>query len=346
LSEIKDFQYSENKGAAYVEMDKTIQKWNFGGGLRWESNLISRSSNVFTNSLNNNYHNLFPNAYVNYSFTENIIYNLNYARKIDIPTASEFDPNNTNYYDKYFKTNGNFYLKPKFYDNLSTSITAFNYFQLSANYTRTYNENVQQITADPSTFQVTQTTQNFDKVDVYNFTATLPMPFLFFKEGKKMFQKAINIEELNYLFLYSTYNITRIEGYNFSNSNPHIWVHGVSSHFVLPFKIDLSINYNFTSKGNYQIFYIDKPIHYADITLNKSFLKKSLNTSLSISDPFNTNKTVAKIGDNIVNFYAYNKHDTRVIYVNLTYSFGKHKNLMNEKTVIEKEVKEKNKGMF
>jgi iron complex outermembrane receptor protein len=345
-TELKTFNYQEDKIAFYTEFDKTIQKWNIGGGLRWESNLINRESNLFTSSLKNSYHNLFPNVYANYSISNNVLFNMNYARKIAIPTANQFDPNSSNFYDKYFNANGNFNLQPKYYDNAGMSITAFNYLQFSINYSRTTNENMQTITAVPNSLQVIQTSENYKKVENLTLFGAVPVPFLFFKEGKKMFEKPLNPEQMNYLYLYSSYSTSKINGYNFNTSTPHFWSHGVVSHFVLPYKLDLNITYNYMTKGYYQIYFIDKPIHFADITLNRSFLNKSLNASINISDPFNTNRTTIKTGSNTINVLSSNKQDTRVVYINLSYSFGKHKKLMNEKTIIDKEVKEQNKGMI
>ena len=122
--------------------------------------------------------------------------------------------------------------------------------------------------------------------------------------------------------------------------------YGLLSHFVLPKRIKLNVNYNITAKGYYQLYYVEKPIHYAEIVISKDFFKNKLTTSLSLTDPFNTNETNVVVQNANLNFHTRSKNDTRVVRINLSYSFGRYKNLMTENTKIETEKKANNKGLF
>ncbi len=338
-----DFQFVEKNLAFYTEAMKNIKKFTFGAGVRWENYEVNRSSSLFSNTLSSKISNLFPNAYVTYQINPSVQTNLSYTKKISIPSASQYDPNNGSFYDKYYASKGNIYLKPNFYDNLNLSITAFDYLQLSVDYTHSNNENLQMISTIPNSIQTTQTSVNFSSMDNISIFGSLPVPFGMFKEGKQFFQKAINPDAINYLFVYTSYNQTNIKGYTFPTRYEPFWSSGLNSHFVLPKGFKLNINYSYSTKGYYQIYYINAPIHFADIIVSKTFLKRKLTTSFQVTDPFNTNYQQLKTTGTNLDVATNQKQDTRVFRVNLTYSFGKHRRFMNENTVIDTDKKE-NKG--
>ena len=341
-----DFAYTEKNAAFYLEGQKNIGKFDLGAGFRYENFTVDRTSNLYASTLNSKLSNLFPNAYVTYQFNHSIYTSLSYTKKISIPSATLFDPNNSNFYDKYFANKGNIYLQPNIYNNLNFTFSAFDYLQFSVDYTHSNNENITVFETKSNSIVLTQTNINFSKIETLSFFGSLPIPFGMFKEGLKYFTKPVNPNDINYLYFWSNANFFSLNGNGIQTGLRPIWSHGLNSHFVLPKKIKLNINYNITAKGYYQMYYVEKPIHYAEIVLSKDFFKKKLTTSLSITDPFNTNETNVVVQNTNLNFRTRSKNDTRVVRINLSYSFGRYKNLMNENTKIDTDKKENNKGLF
>lgn len=341
-----DFEFTERNAAVYLEGQKNVGKFDLGAGLRYENFKVDRTSNLFANTLSSKLSNLFPNAYATYQFNPSIYTSLSYSKKISIPSATLFDPNNSNFYDKYFANKGNIYLQPNIYNNLNFTFSAFDYLQFSVDYTHAKNENITIFQTETNSIVVTQTNVNFSKIETLSLFGSLPIPFGIFKEGLKYFNKPINPNEINYLYLWSNVNFFAMSGNGIQTGFKPIWSHGVMSHFVLPKRIKLNINYHITTKGNYQLYYVEKPIHYAEIVVSKDFFKNKLTSSLSITDPFNTNETNVLVRNTNLNFHTRSKNDTRVVRINLSYSFGRYKNLMNENTKIETDKKASNKGLF
>jgi iron complex outermembrane receptor protein len=341
-----DFAYTEKNAAIYVEGQKNIGKFDLGAGLRYENFTVDRTSSLFVSTLSSKLSNLFPNAYATYQFNPSIYTSLSYSKKISIPSATLFDPNNSNFYDKYFANKGNIYLQPNIYNNVNFTFSAFDYLQFSVDYTQSKNENITIFETEPNSIVVTQTNVNFTKVETLSIFGSLPIPFGIFMEGLKYFSKPINPNEINYLYLWSNTNFFAMNGNGIQMGFKPIWSHGLMSHFVLPRRIKLNVNYNITTKGYYQLYYVEKPIHYAEFVISKDFFKNKLTTSLSITDPFNTNETNVVVQNTNLNFHTRSKNDTRVVRINLSYSFGRYKNLMNENTKIETDKKANNKGLF
>jgi iron complex outermembrane recepter protein len=341
-----DFAYTERNAALYLEGQKNISNFDLGAGLRYENFTVDRTSNLYASTLSSKLSNIFPNAYATYQFTPSIYTSLSYSKKISIPSATLFDPNNSNFYDKYFANKGNIYLQPNIYNNLNFTFSAFDYLQFSVDYTHSINENITVFETEPNSIVVTQTNVNLSKLETLSFFGSLPIPFGMFKEGLKYFSKPVNPNDINYLYLWSNANYFSMTGNGIQTGLRPICTYGINSHFVLPKKIKLNINYNITAKGYYQLYYVEKSIHSAEIVVSKDFFKNKLTTSLSITDPFNTNETNVVVQNTNLNFHTRSKNDTRVVRINLSYSFGRYKNLMNENTKIETDKKANNKGLF
>ncbi len=109
------------------------KKFSIGAGVRAENFTLNRRSNL-TPKVKTNYFNLFPSANAIYRLFPDIHFIATYSRKIAIPSYSQFDPNNTGYYDTYSSSVGNVFLKPNFYDNYEVKATVFDYLEVSMSY--------------------------------------------------------------------------------------------------------------------------------------------------------------------------------------------------------------------
>lgn len=318
-----DFDYVEDNLAGYIEMKKGFgKKFSVGGGLRAENFNLDRKSTV-TLQKRNNYFNFFPAVNAIYRFSPDMNMIATYSRKISIPSYNQFDPNNSGYYDNYNTAAGNILLSPNFYDNMELKFSIFEYLQLSMNYSHSKTLNLFEITAEPNSIQTVQTFRTYEDVNVLSYFMSLPVPFGIFKEGMNFFNKAIDIDKISFLYLYAGRTKTMISGMEYINPNRARWNYGVYSQFILPLDIRMNIDYYIGTKGTYQIYDFTRPISSLEVIFTKSFLNKKLKASLAFEDIFNTSQSTIQTAYQNVNLQNYSKDDTRIIWMKLSYSFGR-----------------------
>jgi iron complex outermembrane receptor protein len=317
------FDYTEDNLAGYVEVKKEIRKLAVGAGLRVENfNLEGRST--ATPVSKNNYFNFFPSGNAIYRFSPDMNLIATYSRKISIPSYSQFDPNNTGYYDNYSTSAGNLLLRPNFYNNLEMKFSVFDYLQLSVDFSHAPTLNLFEMTVLPNTLQTVQTYRTYHNVNSLTYFLSVPVPFGMFREGLQFFEKAIDIDQISFLYLYAERTKTSISGLKYIDPNKAVWNYGVYSQFMLPFRIRMNVDYYFGSKGMSQIYYFTKPRTALEVVFTKDFLKKKLKASLSFEDIFNTLQTNLRSAYPNLNLEHYSKEDTRIIWIKLSYAFGKY----------------------
>jgi hypothetical protein len=318
-----DFDYQEDNIAAYVDLKKKLgKKVSIGAGLRAENFGLNRTSNVSASAANN-YFNLFPSFNAIYRMNSLVNVIGTYSRKIGIPNFTQFDPNNSGYYDPFTSSSGNTQLKPNFYDNAQFKITFFDYAQLAVNFTHSQFLNLNEVVVEPNSVQTVQTYRTYSNVNSLNYFFALPVPFALFTKGLKFMDEPVDVEKMSFLYIYSSYTKTSIAGYNYVNQNKGMWTLGVYSQFILPWKIRMNIDYNITSKGNYQIYEFVRNRSGFDVILSREFQDKKWKTSISFEDIFNTDQSNARVSFPNIHMNSYSKQDTRIIWFKLSYSFGR-----------------------
>ncbi|WP_430403912.1 TonB-dependent receptor domain-containing protein [Fluviicola sp.] len=319
-----DFKYREDNLAAYVELKKRLgKKVSIGAGVRAENFSLTRSSNI-TVSAQNNYFNFFPSFNAIYRISSDINLIGTYSRKIGIPNFSQFDPNNSGYYDTYNSSTGNTQLKPNFYDNAELKFTVFDYLQLSVDYTHSGSLNLSEIVVQPNSLQSVQTFKTYNNVNTVSYFMSLPVPFGIFKKGLKFFDEPVEIDKISFMYLYGEFTKTQISGYNYLERNKGIWTAGVYSQFILPWKIRMNVDYYISAKGNYQIYQFIKNRSALEVVFSREFYDKKLKTSLSFEDIFNTDQSTTRLAFQNLNMDSYSKNDTRIIWFKVSYSFGRY----------------------
>lgn len=114
------FSYRENTQALYVNVNKTIKKWDFQLGLRSEYTQIKGTS---ANSINeNDYLKLFPTLFIVYRLKEKSEFSLSYGRRINRPAYKKLNPFRW-YNNQYFYSEGNPFLQPSYSNNVELSHT-------------------------------------------------------------------------------------------------------------------------------------------------------------------------------------------------------------------------------
>lgn len=336
-----DFDFSEDNMAAYVELKKHFgKKISIGAGVRAENYTVRRKSNVSTQQ-RNDYFNLFPS--VNVLYRASSILNIigSYSRKIGIPSFSQYDPNNTGYYDAFTSSTGNPLLRPNFYDNAEFKVTLLDYIEVSFSLSHSQFLNLSEVVVQPNSTQVLSSYKTYKNVNGYSAFAALPVPFAFFTKGLKMLDEPIEVDNMSFLYLYANYTKTTIEGYQYQQKNKGFVTFGVYSQFILPAKIRLNVDYYISGKGIYQIYEFYKNRTSFDLIVSRDFLQKKLRVSLSAEDIFNMSQSSTRVLFPNIEMNSYSKTDTRVIRAKISYSFGK----VEKKNESDLGIPDKSKGI-
>lgn len=322
---IIDFLYRESNLAGYIEVKKTIKKLSLGAGLRAENFQLTPRGTTIPTAITTNYFNFFPSFNGIYRFNRDMNLIASYSRKIGIPHYSQFDPNNSSGdYDAYNTSAGNPLLKPNFYSNSEVKFTAFDYFQLSVDHSYSTSLNLNEIVVAPNSLQVTNTFRTYNNIQTLSYNLAIPIPFGIFTQGLAFFDQALDVDKLNFMYLYAERTSTKIAGYNYVNDNKPQWNMGVYSQFILPWKVRMNIDYYVGTKGTYLIYELTKNNSALEFVFSREFMDKKWKTSLSFEDIFNTSQYTGRSSFKNIDFNNYNKDDTRVIWFKVSYSFGKY----------------------
>ncbi|MFN5417765.1 MAG: TonB-dependent receptor domain-containing protein [Flavobacteriia bacterium] len=318
------FDYIEQNLAFYSEYKRRIKKSiAVTLGLRAEDFSFKGMQNENT-LISRNFLNLYPSVHTLYRISPDMNLMINYSRKINLPNYGMYDPNLNGYYDSYTQNSGNNKLDPNFLHRSQAKLSIFEYCQLSLTHTFSNSINLTDVTVDSSSFAVNYTFKTYNNVQSFSGFFSLPVPFGFFTQGLDFFRQAINVDEISFMYLYTNCNKTTIPGYNYINKNKALWSFGVYSQFILPFKIRLNLEYNFTAKGTDFIAQYTQNIHDFEAVLSREFYQNKWRVSATFQDVFNKNRTIYGTIFNPLTTQNYSKWDTQVLWLKIAYSFGKY----------------------
>lgn len=328
------FYYTESNAAGYLELKKRFgKKLSVTAGVRAEDFRLNGRVNSYQ-LVNQHYFNLFPSVYGLYKITNDILFTTSYSRKINLPGSGQFDPNLTGYYDAFTQSTGNSNLKPNFFHRANAKLTIFDYCQISVDYSLSNSINLGEVSADSNSYTINQTYRTYNNVQSWSTFFALPIPFGLFTSGLDFFNQNIDVDAISFVYLYTENNKTIIPNYNYVNGNKSLWTYGAYSQIMLPRKVRLNIEYNFTATGMYQITENSKPIHELEVVLSREFFDKKWRASFTVQDIFNSNRTYNTISYAPLQIYSYYKQDTRIVWFKIAYSFGKYERPANNEEII------------
>lgn len=334
---ITNLNYSRRTAATYLEFQAKWNKFDFIVGGRTEDYLIKGNTNT-TPLIPFNQFKFFPNVSLQYNFMPQIFLNMNYNKKIALPSTSALNPNNTTYQNQNVSYAGNPNLQPTIYDNYEVKISAFDYAYIGYNVSIANNQVVNRITENNNS--MLNTSINVSQIKIHNFNIGLPLPYMLFTKGLAETMKFdFNPDKINFLFIYAGYQVQELPDFETNG----FWIFNFMSQIILPKDIKFVTNYSYlTSGGNNYYFYIEKPLnHSLDFSFSKKFLNEQLTISLYADDVLNTNKGVfSSIGTPV---YLENKSDTRRFGFSLNYKLPtKNKLVKEDPNLLNKDKKEDN----
>jgi len=318
------FKYAEQNFAAYTEWKQRIgKKISVTAGLRVEDFTLNGKLDGNT-IVTRHYLNVFPSIHTLYKIADPIVFTANYSRKINMPSYSQFDPNISGYYDNFTTSTGNAALSPNFSHRMGAELTIFDYLEVSANYSLSNSINLSDATADSNSFSINQTYKTYNNVGTLSYFFALPVPFGMFKSGLDFFNQNIDVDAISFMYIYADRNTTNIPGYNYVNGNNPWWTFGFYSQFMLPLKVRLNVEYNYTARGMYLLSETTKGIHDIEVVVSRKFKDEKWRVSLTVQDLLNTNSNFNRTSYLPLTMDSYTKADTRSIWFKVAYSFGRY----------------------
>lgn len=156
------FVYTEQIGAGYADYSQAFGKVSVKFGLRGEYTFSDGNSITMSNRVKRNYFNVFPSANLGYTFDENHVLSLGYARKISRPNYRFLNPF-VYFIDKFTFQEGNPYLKPQYTDGITLNYTAFKIFNFTVGTDITHDAMVESLGQDSVSGQTWITRENLGK---------------------------------------------------------------------------------------------------------------------------------------------------------------------------------------
>jgi hypothetical protein len=337
---ITNLDYQRKTTAGYFELQTKFKKLSFILGGRAEDYNITGKTNT-ADLIPFKQFRFFPNASAQYNFNKSVFFNMNYNKKITLPSTSELNPNNTNYQNPNIDYSGNPNLQPTIFNNYEVKLSAYDYAFIGYSLSSAKNRVVQRVNLNANL--VANSNENVPEVKVHNFNIGMPIPYMLFTKGiAETMKMNVNPDEMNFLFVYAGYQyhqIPQIETKGF-------WVYNVMSQLVLPSKIKFVTNFSYiTAKGNYYYFIANKPFNNSvDLSFSKKFLKDQLSVSINADDIFNTNRFA---------FNSYNtplllsnKMDTRRFGFSINYKIPTKNKLAKETPILLNKDKKEESGII
>ena len=288
---ITNLEYTRQTTATYLEFQAKLKKFDFILGTRAENYDISGVTRYYNNKnlieadlLPFNKFKLFPNASVQYNLMNQVYVAANYNKKINLPSISALNPNNTTFQGPNTQVTGNPNLQPTIFDNYEIKISAFDYAFIGYSVSAAKNQVAQIIRKDGKNLFNEQI--NISEMKIHNFNVGLPVPFMIFSKPLSEIMKFnFNPDKINFMYIYAGYQKHDIDNLN----NKGFWILNLMTQIILPKEIKLTANYSYlTPKAGYFYFTAEKPFNNSvDLTLTKKFMDNRLTVSVFANDIFN-----------------------------------------------------------
>ena len=329
-----NLDYTRQTTSAYLEFQATLKKFDFIAGARAENYDITGITRFYDKGIlkESNLNpfkkfKVFPNASVQYNVMKQLFVNVNYNKKITLPSVSLLNPNNNTLITETVTSSGNPNLQPTIFDNAEIKISAFDYAYIGYNTSWVKDQIVQKVSRENNVIKNEQVQVN--SIRTHNFNFGMPIPFMLFTTPfSELMKFNVNPDKMNLLYVYTGYQVQEMPDIKTKG----FWIFSLMGQFILPKNIRLQANYNVIPKGgNFYYFQIEKPLNNAfDFTISKKFMADRLNLSLYARDIFNQNKSVIVANSLDGKVFTSNKFDSRSFGITVNYKIPTKNKLAKE----------------
>jgi hypothetical protein len=322
------FRYTEQVNAAYMSISgKLGPKTDLQLGLRGEHTHSIGHSLTLDQRVERNYINLFPSLFLSRPLNEKNALVFSYSRRIDRPNYELLNPARW-YADPYLYSQGNPYLQPQYTHSLELkhSYKQDIYTSLGASYT---NDMIFYVIQPVSSTTTERTPLNIGHSQNYNLTFSFPLRVV---KGWNLQTTLFGYySQFQYIYMDRPFTVQQISG-RLNGTNSFLlgkgWTAELAGWINTP-RVHAIVRIPWLGS--------------VDAGLQKE-VGTRLKAKLSLQDIFHTNGIIGTIDtpDFISNFRL--AFDTRVLMLNLTYTFGNQqlKKARQRKTGSEEEMNRTN----
>lgn len=290
-------------------------------GLRYE-HILSKYTTSNHNNFDITYSKLFPNL----TFTskiKNLQWQFSYSTRTKRPSYTQLS-NNTIYINRFTLQSGNPFLKPEYIHNISLQ-GMWRFLQFSFDYQDTHNAIIYWATQND--IQEAVTTISYKNIQsIKRLLATITASH---RIGCWNPRITIGINK-QFFTLKTSYQ-------NIKLNQPLIYFKFINS-FKFTSSLSSIISFNYQSKGNTQNVYLNKPIYYIDLSLNKSFNKGKYSIQLNFNDILKTRKDGNVLYNEQMIMHLLNTYDSRSLSITFRYRFNTVKEKSRRDSHINSEI--------
>jgi iron complex outermembrane receptor protein len=304
------FIYNENINAAYINLNRKVNKWSFQAGLRIENTIAKGHQLTNDSTFRRSFTDLFPTAFISYELNKNNQLTINYGRRINRPNYQDLNPF-TYFLDTLTYRVGNPYLLPQFTHNIELSYSLKSKYIASFNFTSTTDVISQVFRQDIEKKITYNTSENVASFKNIGLSLTIPVTItnwwnlnFFTNIYNNHYVGIYNTRPID--LSYSTFMINATNSFTLSKAK------GLTA--------ELSGFYRYKTVDQLSVI---QPFGQITLGLQKQVIKGKGTVRLNIRDPFAWQKFSGLTAyDNIyVHFFA--RPDIRQVTATFTYRFGK-----------------------
>ena len=301
------FVYTEQIAAAYGDYSRAFGRWSMKVGLRSEYTISDGNSVTLQKRVKRDYLDWFPSANLSYTWNENNILSLSYARKVARPNYRYLNPFEY-YIDKFTYMKGNPYVRPQYTNGLTLNYTLYKMFNFTLGTDITTDAMVESLGQDSVTGQAWVTRENLAETVTSYLNINAPLRI------GKLWTMNNNLTTVYMHFKgpiageYADLGSTFFQGRSTNN-------------FKLnkAFSAEVSVHYN--SAFLYNVYKIHARWG-TDIGLNYNFQEGRSSLKLAGTDIFRTQQNNVSTNFGQFNSIIRQYNDNQTIRLTYTYKFG------------------------
>lgn len=304
------FLYKENINAAYINLNKQINKFGIQAGLRFENTNYKghqlgnpqKPDSAFTRT----YNNFFPTIFMSYAANKNNQLGLSVGRRIDRPSYQDLNPF-LFFIDNYTYQSGNPFLQPQYTNNIELSHTYKGFLTTTVNYSRT------------SDFA----NETFEQKDY----ATIV------RRGNIGVRQNAGLSVNAQLTPVKWWSASLYGNYNYNQFKGLLYGEMIDvSASNITFNVNNQFRFNKGWSAELSGFYRSRGVEgqleisslgQASAGIGKQVMKNKGSIRLNVRDIFYTNRVTGNINFQQTQAHFANRRDSRVGSISFTYRFGK-----------------------
>ncbi len=302
------FDYEEQIHSAYSMLTGNISVLKYQAGLRFEQvyseGFLPKSNERFEN----NYTALYPSFHLATDIIEGGEIKAGYSRRVERPNNRQLNPF-VSYADSQNIFAGNPKLKPQFTDayEIGYSQAVGKSFYTASFFFRSTTDIITNISTGLSNGVTKSTFANLDRSDSYGVELTAMAPIL----PMIRFNGNVSYFRTDY-----TSNSTLVN----NSGDRYSWLSKLNLNIGLGMGFSAQLAYNYNSPMYMPQGKLESTSS-TDLAVKKELFDGDLSLNLRVTDLFNTQKFNSTTnGQNFI-LTSYNKRDSRVVYLGLTYRF-------------------------